>query len=79
MSADTGEGPRARRVSAKGIIAILIGLVALVFVFQSTGSGEISFLMWDFSAPAWLWLLLVFLAGVLVGSLFPWFRRSRRA
>ncbi len=60
------------------IVAIVLGVLALVFIFQNTGSGHVNFLFWDFTLPAWVWLLVIFLAGVVVGSMFPWFRRKRR-
>jgi len=25
--------------------------------------------------PAWIWLVVIFAAGVVVGSVFPWLRR----
>nr|WP_246087067.1 hypothetical protein [Nocardioides humi] len=27
--------------------------------------------------PAWIWLLVVFAAGLAVGSLFPWLHRRK--
>jgi uncharacterized integral membrane protein len=65
-----------RRIPAKLIGAAAIGLLALIFVFQNTDEGRVDFLFWSFSAPAWLWLLIIFLAGALVGSIFG--RRGRR-
>lgn len=64
-------------LSLKAIVAIVVGIVALVFVFQNTGTGRIQLFLWDVNAPAWLWLIILFGAGVVVGSLFPWLRRRR--
>lgn len=66
-----------RSVSPKLVISVLVAVLALVFVFQNTGRGRVQFLFFELTAPAWLWFLGLFLAGVVVGSLFPWLRRHR--
>jgi len=66
------------RPSPKLIIGGVIGLLALVFVFQNTDRKTVNFLWMDFEAPAWMWLLVIFLAGALVGYMFAR-RRARRA
>jgi uncharacterized integral membrane protein len=63
----------------KVIIAGVIGLLALVFILQNAGSRRVEFLLWDVTAPSWLWMLVLFGAGVAVGSVFPWFRRRPKA
>ncbi len=68
-----------RMVSPKTIGAVLVGVLALIFVFQNTSSGQVNLYFWHITAPAWLWLVLLFGAGVVVGSLFPWFRRRQRS
>ncbi|MDN5790604.1 MAG: LapA family protein [Micrococcales bacterium] len=68
-----------RQISVRTVIAAVIVVLALIFVFQNTGSGRVSFLFWEFNAPAWIWLVIVFAAGVAVGSVFPWFRRRKRS
>jgi uncharacterized integral membrane protein len=72
-----GEDGIRRWLSPKVIIGLVIVAVAMTFVFQNTESGRIHFLLWDLELPAWLWLLILFLAGLAVGSLLPWFRRRR--
>lgn len=69
--------PKARSLSPKAITAIVVGLLALVFVLQNTDQKHVTFLLWDWSMPLWIWLLVIFAAGVLVGSIFPWLRRRR--
>ena len=61
----------------KVVAGIVIAVLALVFVFQNTGEGRIDILFWSVSMPTWIWLLVIFVAGVAVGSLFPWMRRRR--
>jgi len=60
----------------KLIGAAVIVVLALTFVFQNTATGRVDFLFWSIEAPAWLWLLIIFLAGALAGWLFG--RRGRR-
>jgi uncharacterized integral membrane protein len=48
-----------------------------VFALQNTGEKHVRFLFWSWSMPAWIWLLVIFAAGVVVGSIFPWLRRRR--
>jgi uncharacterized integral membrane protein len=68
------EQPAGRKVSAKLIVGIVLAILALIFIFQNTEKREVNFLFWDISAPTWLWLLIVFAAGVIVGLLVPRFR-----
>ena len=60
----------------KLIVALVIVVLALTFVFQNTATGRVDFLFWSIEAPAWLWLLIIFLAGAAVGLMFG--RRGRR-
>lgn len=62
--------------SPRLLAGIAIVVLALIFVFQNTDKGKIHFFFWDITAPAWAWLLILFGAGVAVGSLFPWLRRK---
>jgi uncharacterized integral membrane protein len=67
-----------RRPSRKLVAGLVLVVLAVVFVFQNTGRGRISFLFWHLTMPAWIWLLSIFVVGVVVGSVFPWLRRSKR-
>ncbi|UYM07328.1 LapA family protein [Solicola gregarius] len=73
---DRGQGTPLR-IRPKTVIGVVIAVLALVFVFQNTGKGQVDFLFWSVSMPAWIWLLVIFAAGVVVGSNFPWLRRRR--
>jgi uncharacterized integral membrane protein len=66
------------RPSPKVIAGAVIAFFALVFVFQNTDRKTVSFLWMDFKAPAWMWLLVIFLAGALVGYMLAR-RQARRA
>lgn len=64
--------------SGKAIIAIIITIVALAFVFSNVGPATLHFLFMQFTMPAWGWFLAVLVAGVVIGSLFPWFRPRKK-
>lgn len=66
------------RPSPKLVAGLVLLALAVVFVFQNTGRGRVSFLFWHLTMPAWIWLLSIFIVGVVVGSVFPWLRRSKR-
>lgn len=63
--------------STRMIVAILLAIAALSFVFSNVGTATLRFLFLQFTMPAWAWFLTVLLAGVVIGSLFPWFRSKR--
>lgn len=59
------------------VVAAVLVVLALVFVFQNTSSRRVHLLFWSVSLPTWIWLLVIFVAGVAAGSLFPWLRKKR--
>ena len=65
-----------RKVSPKLIVGGVLALLALIFVFQNTDSRSVNLLFWDLTAPTWLWLLVIFAVGVIVGLLLPRLRRD---
>ncbi|MGD9704116.1 MAG: lipopolysaccharide assembly protein LapA domain-containing protein [Acidimicrobiia bacterium] len=83
MSMDRPAGSDARPgragmgVSPKMIGTAVLALLALIFVFQNTDSRKVTFLFWDFDAATWLWLLVVFVAGMIVGWMLARFGRNR--
>ena len=70
--------PAKRRVTAKLVIVLILIALALIFIFQNTGKREVNFLFWTVSAPTWIWLLIVLVVGVIIGSMFPWFRPKKK-
>ena len=58
-------------LSTRQIIAIVVALVCLVFVFSNTGETTLSFLWIDITAAGWIFLFLLlalgFLAGFMIG------------
>ena len=61
-------------MSAKTVIALILLAISLAFVLSNLESGVIRFLGFQFEMPVWIWFLGVLIVGVLIGSLFPWFR-----
>ncbi|MBB5742247.1 putative integral membrane protein [Microbacterium ginsengiterrae] len=64
-------------MSKRAVIAIVITIAALAFVFSNVSPATLRFLFIEFTMPAWAWFLAVLVAGVVIGSLFPWFRRRK--
>lgn len=67
-----------KATSGKAIAAIVISIIALTFVFSNVGPATLRFLFLQFTMPAWGWFLAVLIAGVVIGSLFPWFRPRKQ-
>ena len=68
----------ASSVNLRIIGAAAVAAVAVAFIFQNSATARVHVLFWTFSMPGWIWLLLIFAAGVAVGSLFPWLRRKKQ-
>ncbi|GAA1777926.1 hypothetical protein [Leucobacter iarius] len=69
-----GAESESKGLSARSIVAIVLLVIALLFVFSNLGSASVFFLGLALTMPAWIWFLVVLLIGVAVGSLFPWLR-----
>jgi uncharacterized integral membrane protein len=63
------------RPTGRQIIAAIILVAAVFFIFQNTKTGHFHFLFFDFNAPVWVWVLVVFGGGMVTGLLLA----SRRA
>jgi uncharacterized integral membrane protein len=72
-----GSASEARTVRVRTVVAGILVVLALVFVFQNTSSRRVHFLFWSMSLPSWIWLLAIFVLGLVAGSMFPWLRRRR--
>ena len=61
--------PPKKRSTGRMIVIILILVVAAMFMFSNWDSLPLKFLGWSTpSLPMWLWLLIMFLLGVLLGG-----------
>ena len=67
------------RPTPKMIIGAVLGVLALVFIFQNSQKGTVQFLWMDFTTAYWIWLLLMFLIGGLVGYMVAMRRVKRGA
>jgi uncharacterized integral membrane protein len=76
-ASDTSDNKRAVS-NSKAIIAIILGIAALSFVFSNVGPATLRFLFLQFTMPAWGWFLAILITGVVIGSLFPWFRPRKK-
>lgn len=65
-------------VSTKAIIAIIVAVAALAFVFSNVQPATLRFLFLQFTMPAWGWFLAILIAGIVIGSLFPWLRPKNK-
>lgn len=75
---DSGPDQRAARLGG-GAIASLTGVGALaVFMLQNTDDVTVTFLVWDFTWPVWLLVLVAALFGALVWFGLGVLRRHRR-
>lgn len=66
-----------KKISPKAIIAIILGVLALIFIFSNSGTATAHFLGLTIAAPGWIWFLVLLVVGVVIGSIFPWFRKKK--
>lgn len=63
------------------ILALLLALVTVIFIFQNTNLVIVSFLTWQFEGSLALLLLLTFIFGIIISLLVViplFFRRKRK-
>ena len=65
--------------SIKSIISLLLIIAALIFSIQNVAAVEIQFLLWSFSIPRALLIIILLGVGFVIGMLFYSivFRRRR--
>ena len=76
MTHTNTDRPRGRAIG-RLIVALVLLVLVVIFIFQNTARGRINVFFWHVTLPTWVWLAGVLVVGVLVGSLFPWFRPRR--
>jgi uncharacterized integral membrane protein len=64
--------------NTRAIIAIIVAVGVLTFVFSNVAPATLRFLFMQFTMPAWAWFLVVLVAGFVIGSLFPWLRAKSK-
>lgn len=66
-------------VTPRRVVAIVLGVLALVFVFQNSDDVAVQLLVVEFRAPLWIVTLALLAIGVLIGWLLSSRRAKRRA
>jgi uncharacterized integral membrane protein len=75
---DQVEKPDGKRIGG-GAIASLVGLAVLViFIVQNRETIEISFLMWTFSWPLWVYTIVMAVVGAMIWFGLGVMRRRKR-
>jgi uncharacterized integral membrane protein len=74
----SGETKPRRRVTAKLVLVLVLIVLAVIFIAQNRDSHEIDVLFWTVSAATWIWLLIMLVIGVVIGSMFPWLRSKKK-
>lgn len=64
--------------TAKNILAIVIAVAALVFVFSNVGIATLNLFGARIALPGWIWFIGLLAVGFVVGSLFPWFKAKKK-
>jgi uncharacterized integral membrane protein len=59
--------PQGRRVSPRLIVAAILIVISLIFIFENTQKVKVRFLIPRISSPLWLALVITFVLGGLVG------------
>ena len=49
-----------------------------MFIFSNVNDASLHFLFLTFTMPAWVWFLFVLVAGVIIGSVFPWLQKKQK-
>lgn len=78
MSSSRMADSRMPEVTTKRVVALLLAVLAVAFIVQNTADGRVRLFWWKVEGPVWLWMTVLFVAGLVVGSLFPWGRRRSR-
>lgn len=71
-------GKDGMRITWRGIVLILIGVLLVVFGVQNFQSADVSFLGMQFSVPVWLLVSGSFILGMLLGGVVKGTARKLR-
>ncbi len=66
-------------LNPKAVIALVIVVVAVIFIFSNTSDVTVNWLFFEFKAPGWMLYLLLFAGGGLVGFFLGRNRYKRKA
>lgn len=71
-------GQHGRRVDARLVVAVVVAVLLLAFVFQNTESVGLHWLFFDFSAPLWVMLAITVVVSLGIGWLLGHRSRSSK-
>ena len=60
------------------VIAVILIVLVVIGGFQNRDSSDVDFLWLQFSAPLWVWFLVLFLLGLGVGWIANMVRERRK-
>ena len=66
------------RLTPRVVVAIIIGVLAVILIAQNRRDAQFDLFFWHINRPTWLMLLIIFAAGFVVGSIYPWFHRRQK-
>ena len=76
---ESSDGPD-RRLIARLVVALVVVVLAILFVVQNSDRVEMSFVFFTVTARLWVGLLVALILGALLGQVVEmlWERRKRR-
>lgn len=77
QSGAAGAG-KERRGNGRLILAGVVTIIALIFIFQNTHRVEITFLFFSVETATWVGFLVSLVLGALIGQALVSLRRRRR-
>lgn len=60
------------------IISMIVGVAALVFIFQNSEEQEVNFLFFSATVPLSVVIIISMVLGAVIGGSFGYMRRRRR-
>ena len=67
------------QVRPAAIVASIVFILAVIFIVQNTETLMVEFLMFDIEMPLWLLMVMMLVAGALIGQAAVWYRaRNKR-
>jgi uncharacterized integral membrane protein len=67
-----------RRISPEIIIALLLGILLLIFIVQNADDTEVTWIVTDSKTPLWVVIFVSAIAGYLIGQLIEAGIKRRR-
>ena len=65
-------------MSFGAIISVIVGVAALIFIFQNSEQQDVNFLFFSATVPLSVVIIISMLLGAIIGWFFGYMRRRRR-